>query len=134
ATRVFDRTRAALLTDETYDVVIDTVAGPSLEQHLELLRPNGRYVLCGGAAGPPGPDAFTPLLRNIHKSPTLIVFSLNSLEPQDLRRSWKRVTTLLREDRLSPVLDSRFPLAQADSALRHVEFGRPFGKVVLLPG
>jgi NADPH:quinone reductase len=133
ATHVVDRTRSALPAGDTYDVIVDTVAGPALGQHLAQLRPNGRYVLCGAAAGPPRTDAFASLLRDFHRSPTLYAFSLNSVSPQDLQLSWKRITALLAEDRLSPVIDQCLPLTEADAALRRVEAGLPFGNVVLLP-
>ncbi|AQA15224.1 quinone oxidoreductase family protein [Streptomyces malaysiensis] len=132
AARVVDRTGSAL-PDETYDVIVDTVAGPDMGKHLELLRPNGRYVLCGAAGGAPGPESFEPLLSRFHTSPTLIAFSLNSVAPEDLRTSWARVLTMLEEGRLSPVLDRSFPLTEAEAALRLVESGKPFGKVVLNP-
>ncbi|GAA1678532.1 quinone oxidoreductase family protein [Streptomyces yatensis] len=132
AARVVDRTGSAL-PGETYDVVVDTVAGPDLGKHLELLRPNGRYVLCGAAGGSPGPEAFAPLLSHFHASPTLYALSLNSLSPEDLRSSWERIVTLLADGRLSAVLDRRLPLTEADAALRLVESGKPFGKVVLSP-
>ncbi|MFE2675876.1 quinone oxidoreductase family protein [Streptomyces hygroscopicus] len=132
AARVVDRTQSAV-PEETYDVVVDTVAGPGLGEHLGLLRPNGRYVLCGGAGGVPGPESFGPLLSDFHKSPTLFALSLNSVSPEDLRLSWERITALLAEGRLSAVLDRRFPLTEAEAALRRVESGKVFGKVVLLP-
>ncbi|WPB89505.1 quinone oxidoreductase family protein [Streptomyces malaysiensis] len=132
AARVVDRTGSAL-PDETYDVIVDTVAGPDMGKHLELLRLNGRYVLCGAAGGAPGPESFEPLLSRFHTSPTLIAFSLNSVAPEDLRTSWARVLTMLEEGRLSPVLDRSFPLTEAEAALRLVESGKPFGKVVLNP-
>lgn len=133
AARVVDRTRSVLPDDEPYDVVVDTVAGPGLERHLRLLRPNGRYVLCGGVGGAPGPDALSPLLHNVHESPTLIVFSLNSVTARERLRSWDRVVESIARGRLSPVVDQCFPLQEADAALRRVADGKPFGKVVLLP-
>ncbi|MGW3467304.1 quinone oxidoreductase family protein [Saccharopolyspora sp. NPDC000995] len=132
AARVVDRTDSALPSG-AFDVVVDPVAGPDLGKHLELLRPNGRYILCGAAGGVPGPESFEPLLRDFHRSPTLFAFSLNSVTPEDLRLSWKRIGTLLEEGRISAVVDQRFPLTEADAALRRVESGKPFGKVVLLP-
>ncbi|MGW4984286.1 quinone oxidoreductase family protein [Streptomyces mirabilis] len=132
AAHVVDRT-ASPLPDRTYDVIVDTVAGPDLGQHLELLRPNGRYILCGGAGGAPGPESLAPLLREFHKSPTLFAFSLNSVGPDELRSSWERIVTLLAEHRLSAVIDQRFPLINAAAALQRVEDGKPFGKVVLHP-
>ncbi|MGI5230474.1 quinone oxidoreductase family protein [Actinoallomurus sp. CA-142502] len=133
ATRVVDRTRSALPDDDTYDVIVDTVAGPALGRHLRLLRPNGRHVLCGAAAGVPDPAAFASPLHDFHKSPTVLFFSLNSVAPRDRRQSWTRVLALMAEGRLSPVIDRCLPLAEADAALRRVADGTAFGKVVLVP-
>ncbi|WP_367124725.1 zinc-binding alcohol dehydrogenase family protein [Streptomyces phytohabitans] len=117
----------------TYDLVLDTVAGPDTAKHLSLLRTEGRYVLCGAAAGAPGADTLTALLTDFHKSPTLYVLSLNSVSTQERRQSWRRVTELITEGGLTPVVDERLPLDEADAALRRVAEGRQFGKVVLLP-
>ncbi|AFU00647.1 quinone oxidoreductase family protein [Nocardia brasiliensis] len=133
ATKIVDRTRSGP-PEDTYDVVVDTVAGPQVGEYLELLRPNGRYVLCGGAGGVPGPELFAPLLGNFHKSPTLHAFSLISVAPEDRKQSWDRVVALVADGRLSPVLDQSFPLGDAAAALQRVEHGKSFGKVVLLPG
>lgn len=118
---------------QTYDVVIDTVAGPELDHHLHALGPNGRYVLCGGAAGPTGAGALDALLENIHRSPTFLAFSLNSVGPAELAASWKRILGLSEGGRLAAVVDQVMPLTAADAALRLVEGGAPFGKVVLTP-
>ncbi|MFE3171353.1 zinc-binding alcohol dehydrogenase family protein [Amycolatopsis sp. NPDC059090] len=130
AAKIVDRTRER--PEETYDVIIDTAAGPQVREHLELLRPNGRYVLCGGTAGVPEPEAFEPLMRDFHKSPTLFAFSLTSVSPEERRKSWDRVLALVADGRLSAVLDRTFPLGEAAAALQHVEHGKSFGKVVLL--
>ncbi|MFD2420172.1 quinone oxidoreductase family protein [Amycolatopsis pigmentata] len=133
ATEVVDRTQSAL-PEDAYDVIVDTVAGPQVHEHLELLRPNGRYVLCGGAAGAPGTETFDALLRTFHNSPTLLAFSLNSLTPEDRRRSWDRVVGLLADGKLSAVVDRSFPLTDAATALQRVDRGQSFGKVVLRQG
>lgn len=133
AAKVFDRTRSGMPAD-AYDVIVDTVAGPQVPEHLELLRPNGRYVLCGGAGGAPGAGTFESLLRTFHNSPTLLAFSLNSLTQQARRQSWDRVVALLVDGRLSAVLDRTFPLAEAATALQRVDRGQSFGKVVLRHG
>ncbi|MFD2467241.1 quinone oxidoreductase family protein [Amycolatopsis silviterrae] len=130
AAKIVDRTRER--PAETYDVVIDTAAGPQVREHLELLRPNGRYVLCGGTAGVPEPAAFEPLMRDFHNSPTFFAFSLTSVPPEERRESWDRVLDLVAAGRLSAVRDQTFPLSEAAAALQHVEHGKSFGKVVLL--
>ncbi|MGW4396152.1 quinone oxidoreductase family protein [Amycolatopsis nivea] len=132
AAKIVDRTRER--PEETYDVIIDTAAGPQVGEHLELLRPNGRYVLCGGTAGVPEPAAFEPLMRDFHKSPTLFAFSLTSVSPEERRKSWDRVLELAEAGQLAAVRDRTFPLAEASAALQHVEQGKSFGKVVLLNG
>jgi NADPH:quinone reductase-like Zn-dependent oxidoreductase len=132
AAQVVNRTETAV-PGGTYDVIVDTVGGPDLAKYLGLLQPNGRYILCGAAGGVPGPESFEPLLRDFQKSPTLFALSLNSVRPDDLRQSWKKIVTLLEEGRLSAVVDQHFPLSEADAALRRVESGKPFGKVILLP-
>jgi len=101
--------------------------------YLELLRDNGRYVLCGSAGGPPTSDFFPALLDQYHKSPTLVSFSLNSVAADDRRPSWQEIMTLWTRGAISPVLDERLPLTEAEQALRLLERGTPFGKVVLLP-
>ncbi|MER8159643.1 zinc-binding dehydrogenase [Streptomyces sp. NPDC094472] len=132
AARIVDRTASAV-PDQTYDVIVDTVAGPDMGRYLRLLRDNGRYVMCGGAGGAPGEDLLSTLLNDFHKSPTLLAFSLNSVTPQELRRSWQEITELWTEGPLSPVLHQRLALTDAEHALELLERGTPFGKVVLLP-
>ncbi|MFB7597099.1 zinc-binding alcohol dehydrogenase family protein [Streptomyces sp. NPDC056160] len=133
AAHLLDRTAAAAtLPESAYDIVVDTVTGPDLGRYLGLLRPNGRYVLCGAAGGPPGPDAFAPLLRDFHRSPALFAHSLRSATAEELARSWERIEALRAAGHLSAVIDRTHPLAEAARAVAHVAEGRPFGKVVLM--
>ncbi|WP_198320495.1 quinone oxidoreductase family protein [Actinosynnema pretiosum] len=129
ATTTVDRTDAA--PEGEHDVVVDTVAGPGMAEHLPLLAPNGRYALCGGVAGDPGPEPFAALLRHFHHSPTLIALSLNSITPDELARSWERVRALADSGALRPVVERRLPLDRIAEALRLVGSGRVFGKVVV---
>ncbi|MBB4689181.1 quinone oxidoreductase family protein [Amycolatopsis jiangsuensis] len=132
AARIVDRTAA--VPGEDFDVVVDPVAGAEMGRYLKRLRDNGRYVLCGSADGPPAPDFFEVMLRDYHKSPTVFAFSLNSVTPAGLRRSWRAVTDWWGKGLLAPVLDLSVPLAEAEQVLGLLERGAPFGKVVLLPG
>ncbi|MFD9893626.1 zinc-binding alcohol dehydrogenase family protein [Amycolatopsis sp. NPDC059027] len=132
AARIVDRTSSAA-PDQTYDVVVDTVAGPDTAKHLELLRDNGRHVLCGAAGGPPAEDVIATLVRDFHKSPTLLGLSLNSVKPEELRESWQEVMALWKQGQLSPVVHQRLELSDAEQTLKLLESGAPFGKVVMLP-
>ncbi|GHH30654.1 quinone oxidoreductase family protein [Lentzea cavernae] len=132
ATRIFDRTAAAL-PDGSYDVVVDTVAGPDTGKHLGLLRDNGRYVLVGAAGGMPGNDVVAALLGGFHRSPSLLAFSLNSVAAPEVLRSWQEITTLWQRGELTPVVHDRLKLSEADHAVELLGRGAPFGKLVLLP-
>ena len=92
---------------------------------------NGRYVLCGAAGGLPAPGFFPALLGRFHTSPAVLAFSLNSVAPGDLQASWRAITELWSQGGLSPVVDERLPLSEAAHALRLLERGGLFGKVVL---
>jgi NADPH2:quinone reductase len=127
---IIDRTSAAV-SGAAYDVVVDPVAGPDVVPYLESLRDNGRYVLCGAAGGLPAPGFFPALLGRFHTSPAVLAFSLNSVPPGDLQASWRAITELWSQGGLSPVVDERLPLSEAAHALRLLERGGPFGKVVL---
>lgn len=78
--RVQDRTTGQDGSADTYDIIVDPVAGPDLGRYIERLRPNGRYVLAGAAGGAPAPDAFGSILTTYHHSPTLLAFSLDSVD------------------------------------------------------
>ncbi|MFD4640092.1 zinc-binding alcohol dehydrogenase family protein [Lentzea sp. NPDC058436] len=132
ASRIFDRTTAEVPA-ESYDVVIDTVAGPGTASYLGLLGGNGRYVLAGAAGGMPSDDVVATLLRDFHRSPSLFAFSLNSVAAPDLLRAWEEVTALWQRGELTPVIHDRLKLGEAAHAIELVERGTPFGKVVLLP-
>lgn len=132
AARIFDRTTAEV-PGESYDVVIDTVAGPGTARHLGLLGANGRYVLAGAAGGLPSDDVVGTLLRDFHRSPSLFAFSLNSVAAPDLLRSWEEVVALWRRGDLTPVVHDRLELTDAAQVIELLGRGAPFGKVVLLP-
>lgn len=132
ATHVVDRTVTAV-PGGAYDVVLDPVAGPEIGGYLERLRPNGRYVLCGASGGEPGTDSLLPLLRPFGDSLTFTMFNLTTMLLDQIRESWQRVLAMAASGQLTPVIDRRLPLAEADAAVRRVEHGAAFGKVVLLP-
>ena len=67
--------KRGLLRDEglaggdSYDAIIDIVAGPELTAFIGKLGSNGRYIVCGIAGGPPPPDFGMGLLMAAQRSP-----------------------------------------------------------------
>lgn len=133
ASRALDRHAGEEAGAGEYDVIVDTVAGPQIPAFLGKLAPNGRYVLCGGAAGLPAPDFGMGLLSVFHKSPTLSAFSLNSVSGPDQHRETAELISLVEAGRLAPVIDSSLPLEQAKAAHEKMETGAVFGKIILKP-
>ncbi|WP_224391156.1 zinc-binding dehydrogenase [Pseudonocardia sp. ICBG1293] len=132
ATRTVGRDEAPAL-ERDVDIVVDTVGGPELADHLRLLAPNGHYLLCGAAGGVPSGADLEVIVEMFHSSPTLHAFSLNSVGAADLRASWARVSALVGTGKVTGIVAERYPLAAGPEALRAVERGGAFGKVVLHP-
>lgn len=136
ADHVVDRrvmNEASEADSERYDLVVDTVAGPELTSYVARLKPNGRYILCGGVGGAPADDFGRALLENFHRSPTFLAFSLNSVENSAVVTAGVELFADAARGVITPVVHRELPLAEASSAHGELEAGRVFGKVVLIP-
>ncbi|SDP41448.1 NADPH:quinone reductase [Lentzea jiangxiensis] len=118
---------------EEHDIIIDPVGGPEFDRFLEKLAPNGRYVLCGGAAGFPTPDFGSTLLGRFTASPTLLMLSLSSISRAELRARMEKLLELVAGKTIASPVDGTFPLAAAAHAHDRLESGAAFGKIVLVP-
>ena len=127
------RRAEATTRDADLDVIVDTVAGPDLGAYLRLLAPYGRYLLCGAAGGAPTGTDLEAIADIYHRSPTLLAFSLNTASAPELRTSWERVRAMTHHGNLRGLIEAQYPLAAAPEALRAIEEGGVFGKVVLTP-
>jgi NADPH2:quinone reductase len=116
-----------------FDVVVDTVGGAELGRRLEKLKPNGRYILCGGAGGMPAADFGQAVLTTFHRSPSFYALSLNSIDDAQLRTAARTLFKAAAEGRLEAVIDQTLPLGRAGDAHRRLEAGQVFGKLVLTP-
>ncbi|MDP2228654.1 MAG: NAD(P)H-quinone oxidoreductase [Moraxellaceae bacterium] len=121
-----------LLGQEGVDVILDAVAGSALDSHLRLLKPDGRLVLIGLMGGRTAP---VDLGRLLVKRLRVIGSTLRSRHADDkaalIAELRERVWPLFASGALRPVIDSRFPLAEAAAAHAHVAANRNIGKVIL---
>lgn len=105
-----------------FDVIVDSAGGDGFAGLIELTRPGGRLVFFGATTGnPKGLDMRKCFFRQIN----LLGTTMGS--PADFAGMTKLVAT----HKITPVVDRVFPLDSAEQALRHMEAGAQFGKIVL---
>jgi putative PIG3 family NAD(P)H quinone oxidoreductase len=121
------------LTDgEGVDVVQDFIGAPYWNRNLSVLKPRGRLVVVGLMGGGAGEVELGPILRK-----RLQVFgSVMRPLPLDAKigitqRFMERWLPLLVEEKINPIIDTVFPLAQAREAHEYMEANRNFGKIIL---
>ncbi len=104
------------------DVVMDAVGAATWKADFEAVRRGGRIVICGVTTGA---SAETPL--NVLYWNQISVLGSTMGSDEDCRRMLRAVA----EERLEPVIDQVYPLAEAPDALARMEAGEQLGKIVL---
>ena len=124
-----------------YDLVLDTVGGKNLEKSLRVLRPGGKVV---GIVGPPDPGfarelGLNPVLRlvlaglsaGVRRRARKLGVSYEFLFMHASGEQLRRITELVDDGVLHPVVGKVFPFDQAPEALQALGKGGTRGKVVL---
>lgn len=117
------------VTPETYDVVLDTVAGPDMLTFTDKLHTNGRTVLAGIAGGLPPAELATALIDP--RSLTFSVVSLDAVDEAVRLAALHEIFALVSRAELEPVIHDVLELGQASEAHSEIESGKTFGKIVL---
>jgi NADPH2:quinone reductase len=115
--------------DDTYDVIIDVVAGPDLPAYLDRLKPNGRLVIVGAVGGPPPADFGARLMAAFQRSLSVATFSAATVPAA--ARNRVRAELFAHE---TAVVHGVLPLDQAVEAHRRMDRGEVFGRMVLTCG
>lgn len=104
------------------DVVVENVGAGTLEQSLRATRAAGTVALLGALAGLKGEiTAGTLLMKRLR----LIGIMVGS------RREFADMNVFIEQHRIEPVIDRRFAFEELPEALRYMESGRHFGKLVV---
>ncbi|MFG1813663.1 NADP-dependent oxidoreductase [Kribbella sp. NPDC049174] len=124
-----------------YDVVLDPLGGETLEKSLRVLRPGGTVI---GISGPPDADFAREIGASwfLRLAMTLLSYRIRRLaRRRGVRYSFlfmrasgdqlRKITPIIDEGAIRPVLDRTFPFASTKEALAYVETGRAQGKVVV---
>ncbi|OES45195.1 zinc-binding dehydrogenase [Domibacillus iocasae] len=104
------------------DIIIDGIGGETFKDLVQLASPGGRIVNFGATAGPV-PELVLPRVFFKH----LDIRGTTMGSPQE----FADMLTLFEQHEIRPVIDKQFPLEDAVSALKYMEDGDSFGKIVL---
>ena len=130
ADRVVDYTKEDFTKGaQRYDLVLDNVGNHSLSAIRHVVEPHGKYVMVGGPSGrwlAPLPRAFKLLVVSKFVSQDMTMF-LAELNKKDLTL----LGELMATGKVTPVIDRRYKLSEAASAIEYLETGRARGKVVI---
>jgi len=114
------------------DVVLDMVGGPYVQKNLDLLNDHGRCVMIAFLQGP---RAEVNLTRLMLKRLTLTGSTLRARSHAEkarlAREVEKNVWPWIAAGKLKPVIDSTFPLSDAEGAQARLQGGAHAGKIVL---
>ncbi|MEW6269120.1 MAG: zinc-binding dehydrogenase [Thermodesulfobacteriota bacterium] len=117
------------------DLVLDSVAGPSMARSFEMLRPGGTVVLFGRAAGDPPPEAILETFLRSGRNLGLRTYFLGTTLATELGRipaAYAALFELFRRRAIHLPIE-RLPLAEAAEAHRRIEAQATVGKVILVP-
>jgi len=119
-------------TGKGVDVILDMVAGPYIQQNIDILAMDGRYGFIAFLQGPKAEVNFNKVLRN------RLSISGSTLRPQSVaqkdaiaRDLESKVWPLLEAGKVRTHIHATFPLAQAADAHRLMESSAHLGKIML---
>lgn len=104
------------------DVVVEHVGKATWKTSLSVAAQGGRISVCGATSGPNPP---AELNRIWWKQLSVLGSTMAT------RADFAALLALFESERLAPVVDRTFPLAEAAAAHRRLEDARQFGKIVL---
>jgi NADPH:quinone reductase-like Zn-dependent oxidoreductase len=114
---------------QRYDLILDCFATHSLSAIRRVLKPRGRYI---GVGGPFGSmigilaGQITQLVFSRFVSQKFISF-MAKLNQEDLAIMGE----LMKDRKVTPVIDRRYRLSEVPEAIRYLEKGHARGKVVM---
>jgi zinc-binding alcohol dehydrogenase/oxidoreductase len=105
-----------------FDVTIDSASGPDFAKLMDTAAPGGRIAVFGGTTG---------LITNV--VPSKVFFKQLNIFGSTMGSDaeFEAMTAFVQQHQIKPVVDEVFALADAEQALRRMDAGQQFGKIVL---
>jgi NADPH:quinone reductase-like Zn-dependent oxidoreductase len=104
------------------DLTVENGGPGTLDQSMKATRSGGLIALLGALTGLSGPVTTGLILMRRLRIHGILV---------DSRANFERLVSFLDTHRLRPVIDERFPFEELPAALRRLESGAHFGKLVV---
>jgi NADPH:quinone reductase-like Zn-dependent oxidoreductase len=114
---------------QRYDLLLDTVGNHSIGAFRRAVTRKGTFVIAGGGGGRwlgPVPQLLKGMLLSPFVSQRIVTFVC---KPN--REDLEFLKELIETDKVMPVIDRTYPLAEAPEAIRYLEEGHAQGKVVV---
>jgi NADPH:quinone reductase-like Zn-dependent oxidoreductase len=124
-----------------YDVVLNSLDATTLEKSLKVLNPGGKLI---SISGPPDPafahdQGLNVVLRivlrllsaGIRRKAKRAGVDYSFLFMRADGEQLRRITTLIEDGSIRPVVDHVFPFEQMNEAFAYIDTGRAKGKVVV---
>ncbi len=118
----WDRRVLELTAGRGADLTVENGGVGTFDASLRATRAGGTIAFLGALTGLKGEVNLGPLLMNRLTVAGIFV---------DSRRSFENLVAFLTEHPVMPIIDQKFPLEQLPDALRRMEAGRHFGKLVV---
>jgi NADPH:quinone reductase-like Zn-dependent oxidoreductase len=116
---------------QRYDVIIDMGGNRPLSQLRRSLTPRGSLVLVGGEGGGRWiGSAMGRSLRALLLSP-FVSQKLRMVVATVARCDLQSLSELIEEGKVTPVIDTNYPLTDAPDAIRHLHTGQAHGKLAI---
>lgn len=108
-----------------FDVTIDSASGPDFAKLMDTAAPGGRIAVFGGTTGN---------ITNV--APSKVFFKQLNIFGTTMGSDseFADMVAFVNQHQLKPVVDEVFALADAEQALRKMDAGKQFGKIVLAIG
>lgn len=105
-----------------FDVIIDSAGGAGFAKLIDAAAPGGRIAIFGGTTGN---------LTDI--APPKVFFKQLAIfgSTMGTEREFATMIAFVNKKKLVPIVDETFALADAESAIRRMDDGKQFGKIVL---
>jgi NADPH:quinone reductase-like Zn-dependent oxidoreductase len=114
------------------DVILDMVGASYFERNFELLKVRGRLVFIATLGGSQIQVDIGKLMRKRARLIGSVLRSRSLQEKQEIKEAFlDRCWPLIQRGAIRPVIDSTFPIAEANSAHTRMASNENIGKIVL---